>query len=58
MPSEGKPIRLLLDEHHPGWLADKLTSDGLDTVALNAHRLELRGADDTAVDGRGASRRH
>jgi predicted nuclease of predicted toxin-antitoxin system len=49
MPSEVNRIKLLLDEHCPGWLADKLTSDGVDTVALNAHRPELRGADDTAV---------
>jgi len=49
MPSEVKRIKLLLDEHYPAWLAEKLTSDGVDTVALNAHRPELRGADDTMV---------
>jgi predicted nuclease of predicted toxin-antitoxin system len=49
MPSELKRIKLLLDEHYPGWLAEKLTSDGIDTVALNAHRPELRGADDMTV---------
>src|SRR6266508_4488582 len=49
MPSEDQRIQLLLDEHYPGWLAEKLTADGVDAVALNAHRPELRGADDTAV---------
>jgi predicted nuclease of predicted toxin-antitoxin system len=49
MRSEAAPIRLLLDEHYPGWLAEKLTADGVDTVALNAHRPELRGADDAVV---------
>lgn len=51
MPSEAAAggLRLLLDEHYPGWLAEKLTADGLDTVALNAHRPELRGVDDVSV---------
>jgi predicted nuclease of predicted toxin-antitoxin system len=49
MPSERPPIRLLLDEHYPGWLADALTADGIDTVALNAHRPDLRGVDDRTV---------
>ena len=50
MPSErGRPIRLFLDEHYPGWLADALTADGVDAVSLIAHRAELRGADDRRV---------
>lgn len=50
MPSKDERLlHLLLDEHYPGWLAEKLTADGVDTVALNAHRPELRGAEDTAV---------
>lgn len=42
-------LRFLLDEHYPGWLADDLGQDGLDAVALAAHRPELRGADDLRV---------
>jgi hypothetical protein len=42
-------LRFLLDEHYPGWLAEKLTADGVDTVALNAHRPELRGVEDVSV---------
>jgi predicted nuclease of predicted toxin-antitoxin system len=49
MPSEQAEIRLLLDEHYPAWLAEELTADGIDTVALNAHRPELRGVDDRRV---------
>ena len=49
MPSERPPLRFLLDEHYPGWLAEALTDDGIDTVALTAHRPELRGVDDRAV---------
>jgi hypothetical protein len=49
MPSEHPPIRFLLDEHYPGWLADDLTAEGVDAVALNLHRPELRGADDKRV---------
>lgn len=49
MPSERAPIRFLLDEHYPGWVADLLTADGIDTVALTAHRLDLRGVDDRLV---------
>lgn len=49
MPSEQIQIRYLLDEHYPGWLADALTGEGIDTVALTAHRPELRGLDDRAV---------
>lgn len=48
MPSE-RPIRFLLDEHYPGWLADELDEDGVDAVALVAHRPELRGQDDGRV---------
>lgn len=48
-PSDRPPVRFLLDEHYPGWLADDLTADGVDTVALAAHRPELRGADDRRV---------
>jgi hypothetical protein len=49
MPSERRVIRYLLDEHYPGWLAEALTAEGIDTVALTAHRPELRGADDRIV---------
>jgi predicted nuclease of predicted toxin-antitoxin system len=49
MLSEQVQIRFLLDEHYPGWLADDLTADGFDTVALAAHRLGLRGVDDGRV---------
>jgi hypothetical protein len=49
MRSEPAKIRFLLDEHYPGWLADELTSGGVDAIALTAHRPELRGADDGRV---------
>jgi hypothetical protein len=49
MPSERARIKFLLDEHYPGWLADDLTADGVDTVALTAHRAGLRGADGRRV---------
>jgi predicted nuclease of predicted toxin-antitoxin system len=49
MTSERTEIRFLLDEHYPGWLADDLTADGIDAVALIAHRPGLRGADDGRV---------
>lgn len=49
MPSERPEIRYLLDEHYPGWLADALTAEGIDTVALTAHRPHLRGVDDRVV---------
>ena len=49
MPSDQVPVRFLLDEHYPGWLADDLTAEGIDAVALTAHRPELRGADDGRV---------
>jgi predicted nuclease of predicted toxin-antitoxin system len=49
MPSERAEIRFLLDEHYPGWLAEELTADGVDAVALIAHRPELRGATDGRV---------
>src|SRR5712691_11043425 len=49
MPSERVAIRFLLDEHYPGWLAEDLAADGLDAVALTAHRPGLRGADDGRV---------
>lgn len=42
-------IQLLLDERYPGWLADELSGDGVDTVAASAHRSELRGVDDGSV---------
>lgn len=42
-------VRFLLDEHYPGWLAEALTADGIDAVALSAHRTGLRGADDSQV---------
>jgi predicted nuclease of predicted toxin-antitoxin system len=42
-------IKLLLDEHYPAWLARELTADGIDTIALNEDRPQLRGADDSRV---------
>lgn len=49
MRSEPAHIRFLLDEHYPGWLAEELATDGLDAVALTAHRPALRGVDDRRV---------
>ncbi len=50
MPSERpRRLRLLLDDHQPGWLAEALTDDGLDVVSLTAEQPELRGADGTVV---------
>ncbi len=49
MASEHPPVRFLLDEHYPGWLADDLAAGGVDAVALNLHRPELHGADDKRV---------
>lgn len=49
MPSERPPLRFLLDEHYPGWLAEGLADGGVDAVALAAHRPELRGLEDRAV---------
>jgi predicted nuclease of predicted toxin-antitoxin system len=49
MPSERARVRYLLDEHYPGWLAEALVADGIDTIALTAHRPELRGGDDRIV---------
>jgi predicted nuclease of predicted toxin-antitoxin system len=49
MASESTRIRLLLDEHYPGWLADGLRAEGIDAIALTAHCPELRGADDRRV---------
>lgn len=46
--AEEQPL-LLLDEHYPGWLALRLSAAGIDTVALVAHRIDLRGADDVVV---------
>ncbi len=41
-------FRLLLDEHYPGWLAEKLTAAGIDSHAVIA-RDDLRGFDDITV---------
>jgi predicted nuclease of predicted toxin-antitoxin system len=49
MPSDRVQVRFLLDEHYPGWLADDLAAEGIDAVAVNAHRPTLRGADDRQV---------
>ena len=49
MPAEDQALRLLLDEHYPGWLAAHVSPAGVDTVALVAHRIDLRGADDREV---------
>ena len=48
MPERAE-IRFLLDEHYPGWLAEDLAADGVDAVALTAHRPGLRGTDDQRV---------
>ena len=48
MPERAQ-IRFLLDEHYPGWLAEGLAADGVEAVALTAHRPGLRGADDQRV---------
>lgn len=47
-------VRLLLDEHYPGWLAGELVGAGVDTQAV-VTREDLRGASDTAVLQAGAS---
>jgi hypothetical protein len=49
MMPERVQIRFLLDEHYPGWLAEDLAADGVEAVALTAHRPGLRGADDKRV---------
>lgn len=51
MTSDTPSVRFLLDEHYPGWLAERLRADGVDTVALCLHRPELRGVDDGVVLG-------
>ena len=48
MPKRAQ-IRFLLDEHYPGWLAEALAADGIEAVALTAHRPGLRGVDDQRV---------
>ena len=48
MPERAQ-IRFLLDEHYPGWLAEGLATDGVEAVALTAHRPGLRGVDDQRV---------
>jgi hypothetical protein len=49
MMPERAQIQFLLDEHYPGWLAEDLAADGVDAVALTAHRPSLRGVDDQRV---------
>jgi PP-loop superfamily ATP-utilizing enzyme len=44
MPKRAQ-IRFLLDEHYPGWLAEDLVADGVEAVALTAHRPGFRGVD-------------
>ena len=48
-PSELFELRLLLDERYPPWLADELTADGIDTVAVFGAGSGLRGLDDRRV---------
>ena len=48
MPDSAQ-IRFLLDENYPGWLAEDLAADGVDAIALTAHRPGLRGVDDQRV---------
>ena len=45
---EAQPLRLLLDEHYPGWLAEEFRNSGIDAEAVVV-REDLRGGDDTAV---------
>jgi Domain of unknown function (DUF5615) len=49
MMPERAQVQFLLDEHYPGWLAEDLAADGVDAVALTAHRPGLRGVDDQRV---------
>lgn len=49
MSSEPAALRLLLDEHYPAWLANDLTREGIDTVAVTGGLPALRGADDRTV---------
>lgn len=42
-------LRLLLDEHYPGWLAQRLTDKGIDAAALITDRPHLHGVDDARV---------
>jgi Domain of unknown function (DUF5615) len=49
MMPERAQIRFMLDEHYPGWLAEDLAAEGVEAVALTAHRPGLRGADDKRV---------
>lgn len=44
----GHSLRLLLDEHYPGWLAERLGETGVDCAAV-VLRDDLRGIDDTSV---------
>ncbi|MCL2780116.1 MAG: DUF5615 family PIN-like protein [Actinomycetia bacterium] len=46
MPPES--IKLLLDEHYPGWLASELSRNGIDTQAV-VMRADLQAEDDTTV---------
>ena len=41
-------LKLLLDEHYPGWLAAQLADSGIDAQAVIV-RDDLRGTDDTNV---------
>ena len=41
-------IRVLLDEHYPAWLAERLTEEGLDAMAVIA-RDDLRGRPDDQI---------
>ena len=43
------PIRLLLDEHYPGWAGAELRRRGIDAVSIQAEYPWLQGASDTAV---------
>lgn len=48
MASEPLELRLLLDEHYPVWLAQRLYAAGLDTIAVLG-RPDLCGTDDRRV---------
>lgn|SRR5690625_935918 len=47
-------LRLLLDEHYPGWLAERLDEAGVDCAAV-VLRSELRGVGDTSLLRRATS---
>ncbi|MDR0593279.1 MAG: DUF5615 family PIN-like protein [Bifidobacteriaceae bacterium] len=45
----GRPVRLLLDEHYPPWLARRLREGGVDAVAVLEPTVALAGAPDAEI---------